>query len=89
MYEVGGTALPAAEDPRRGRGCSGDAVAAAPVTGAVMPGVFIVDRDRAVASFGRLAALGAETACFGDGDPATGDASRALRESADACAPTR
>ncbi|MFD4596647.1 hypothetical protein ACFWPQ_01315 [Streptomyces sp. NPDC058464] len=89
MYEVGGTALPTAEDPRRGRGSFGDAVAAASATGAVMLGVFNVYRDLAVASFRRSAALDAETACFGHGGRVTADASRALRESADACAPTR
>ncbi|MGW7236584.1 MBL fold metallo-hydrolase [Streptomyces sp. NPDC054804] len=68
---------------------TGDAVAAAPATGAVMPGVFNLDRNLALASFRRLAALETETACFGHGDPVTADASRVLRESADTCGPPR
>ncbi|WP_234539141.1 MBL fold metallo-hydrolase [Streptomyces shenzhenensis] len=68
---------------------TGDAVAAAPATGAVMPGVFNLDRDEAVASFRRLAALDTETACFGHGDPVTTGAAQALRESADSCGPPR
>lgn len=68
---------------------TGDAVAAAPATGAVMPGVFNLDRDEAVASFRLLAALDTETACFGHGDPVITGAARALRESADSCGPPR
>ena len=62
---------------------TGDAVAASPVDGTVMLGVFNVDRARAVRSFHRLAALDPEVACFGHGDPLVGRASAALRESAD------
>ncbi|MEV5846391.1 MBL fold metallo-hydrolase [Streptomyces sp. NPDC051985] len=62
---------------------TGDAVAASPVDGSVMLGVFNLDRTRAVASFRRLAALDADVACFGHGDPVTANASRLLRESAD------
>ncbi|MFD5008102.1 MBL fold metallo-hydrolase [Streptomyces mutabilis] len=68
--------------PRHGVLFTGDAVAASPVDGGVMLGVFNVDRDRAVDSFRRLAALDAEVACFGHGDPVTGGAARALRASA-------
>jgi glyoxylase-like metal-dependent hydrolase (beta-lactamase superfamily II) len=62
---------------------TGDTVAASPVDGAVMPGVFNLDRPRLLDSFHRLAGLDAEVACFGHGDPAVGRASRALREAAD------
>ncbi|MEV7976582.1 MBL fold metallo-hydrolase [Streptomyces sp. NPDC086519] len=68
---------------------TGDAVAAAPATGAVMPGVFNLDRDEAVASFRLLATLDTETACFGHGDPLITGAARALRESADSWGPPR
>ncbi|AQS70994.1 MBL fold metallo-hydrolase [Streptomyces pactum] len=61
---------------------TGDAVAASPVDGSVMLGVFNVDRDRAVGSFGRLAGLDTEVACFGHGDPVTGGAGDVLRASA-------
>ncbi|ANB04969.1 hypothetical protein SAM40697_1008 [Streptomyces ambofaciens] len=60
---------------------TGDAVAASPVDGRVMLGVFHVDRDRAVASFRRLAGLEAEVACFGHGDAVTAGAGDALRAS--------
>ncbi|MEV7891790.1 MBL fold metallo-hydrolase [Streptomyces sp. NPDC002817] len=69
--------------PHHGVLFTGDAIAASPLDGAVMLGVFNVDRDRAVRSFRRLAALDAEVACFGHGDPVTGQASAALRRSAD------
>ena len=68
--------------PRHGVLFTGDAVAASPVDGSVMLGVFNVDRDRAVGSFGRLAALDTDVACFGHGDPVTGGAAEALRASA-------
>ncbi|MGK9463651.1 MBL fold metallo-hydrolase [Streptomyces sp. G6] len=68
--------------PRHGVLFTGDAVAASPVEGGVMPGVFNTDRDRAVASFGRLAGLDIQTACFGHGDPVTAGAGEALRASA-------
>ncbi|MFF7473055.1 hypothetical protein [Streptomyces sp. NPDC008092] len=60
---------------------------AGPGTGAVMPGVFNLDRERAVASFRRPGAPDTETACFGHGDPVTADASQVLRESADSYGP--
>ncbi|MDV9170617.1 MBL fold metallo-hydrolase [Streptomyces sp. W16] len=62
---------------------TGDAVAASPVDGEVMLGVFNLDRARAVASFHRLAALDPDVACFGHGDPVIGGAGSALRRSAD------
>lgn len=69
--------------PAHGVLFTGDAVAASPVDGTVVLGVFNLDRAQAVASFRRLAALDAEVACFGHGDPVTAGAGRALRESAD------
>ncbi|GCB51918.1 MBL fold metallo-hydrolase [Streptomyces sp. NL15-2K] len=66
---------------------TGDAVAASPVDGAVMLGVLNLDRAQAVASFHRLAALDADLACFGHGDPVIGGASAALRRSADTYGP--
>jgi glyoxylase-like metal-dependent hydrolase (beta-lactamase superfamily II) len=48
-----------------------------------MLGVFNIDREQAVASFRRLAALGASTVCFGHGDPLTTDAVAVMRASAD------
>jgi glyoxylase-like metal-dependent hydrolase (beta-lactamase superfamily II) len=68
---------------------TGDAVAASPVTGSVMLGVFNLDRAQAVASFRRLAALEAEVACFGHGDPVTANASQVLGKSADTYGPPR
>ncbi|MER6027235.1 MBL fold metallo-hydrolase [Streptomyces sp. NPDC001851] len=61
---------------------TGDTVAASPVDGAVMPGVFNLDRRRLLASLGVLADLGAKVACFGHGDPVVGDAASALRRAA-------
>ncbi|MFE2066352.1 MBL fold metallo-hydrolase [Streptomyces sp. NPDC059467] len=75
--------------PSHGVLFTGDAVAAAPVTGSVMLGVFNLDRARAVASFRRLAALETQVACFGHGDPVTANASHVLGESADAYGPPR
>ncbi|MFK0108868.1 MBL fold metallo-hydrolase [Streptomyces sp. NPDC091217] len=75
--------------PAHGVLFTGDAVAAAPVTGSVMPGVFNLDRARAVASFRRLAALETQVACFGHGDPVTANASHVLGESADTYGPPR
>ncbi|MDN0196458.1 MBL fold metallo-hydrolase [Streptomyces sp. S.PNR 29] len=69
--------------PRHGVLFTGDAVAASPVDGSVILGVLNLDRDLAVASFLRLAALEADVACFGHGDPVIGHASTALRRSAD------
>ncbi|RSN66555.1 MBL fold metallo-hydrolase [Streptomyces sp. WAC 04229] len=68
--------------PRHGVLFTGDAVAASPDDGGVILGVFNTDRARAVASFGRLAALDSELVCFGHGDPVTVRAGRTLRESA-------
>ncbi|MGX1122230.1 glyoxylase-like metal-dependent hydrolase (beta-lactamase superfamily II) [Streptomyces ambofaciens] len=68
--------------PAHGVLFTGDAVAASPVDGGVLLGVFNLDRDRAVASFGRLAALDTEVACFGHGDPVTARAGKVLRASA-------
>ncbi len=68
---------------------TGDAVATAPDADGVILGVFNVDRDRAVASFRRLAALDAEVACFGHGDPVTTRASHVLTRSADTYGPPR
>ncbi|WP_406099218.1 MBL fold metallo-hydrolase [Streptomyces sp. NBC_01013] len=59
---------------------TGDCVAGA---GRVMLGVFNIDREQAVASFRRLAALEAATVCFGHGDPLTMDAVAVMRASAD------
>lgn len=75
--------------PNHGALFTGDAVAASPVDGTVMPGVFNVDRVQAVASFRRLAALDPDTACFGHGDPVIGRAGVALRRSADRHTPPR
>ncbi len=68
--------------PAHGVLFTGDAVAASPVDGGVLLGVFNLDRDRALASFGRLAALDTEVACFGHGDPVTARAGVVLRASA-------
>ncbi|GAB2852484.1 MBL fold metallo-hydrolase [Streptomyces deserti] len=65
---------------------TGDTVAASPVDGAVMPGVFNLDRSQVLAGCRRLAALDAEVACFGHGDPVVGQASAALRKALDAMA---
>ncbi|MEU5088804.1 MBL fold metallo-hydrolase [Streptomyces sp. NPDC021356] len=69
--------------PRHGVLFTGDAVAASPVDGSVVLGVFNTDRDRAVASFRRLAALDTDVACFGHGAPVTERAGETLRRSAD------
>ncbi|GGL86344.1 MBL fold metallo-hydrolase [Streptomyces fumigatiscleroticus] len=61
---------------------TGDTVAASPLDGRVMPGVFNLDRDRTVAAFRRLADLDTEVACFGHGDPVTGRAAEVLRRAA-------
>lgn len=75
--------------PEHGVLFAGDAVAASPVDGSVMSGVFNVDRAQAVASFHRLAALDPDVACFGHGDPLIGRAGVALRRSADKYAAPR
>ncbi|MGW3204728.1 MBL fold metallo-hydrolase [Streptomyces sp. NPDC001135] len=68
--------------PEEGVLFTGDTVAASPVDGSVIPGVFNLDRPRLLASLGRLADLGAEVACFGHGDPVVGGAAPALRAAA-------
>ncbi len=68
--------------PRHGVLFTGDAVAASPFDGSVLLGVLNTDRDRAVSSFGRVAALDSELVCFGHGDPVTVRAGAALREAA-------
>jgi len=60
---------------------TGDAVART-TAGRVICGVFNVDRAQAAASLRRLAALGTAIACFGHGEPLTGDAATALRAAA-------
>ncbi|MGI5452492.1 MBL fold metallo-hydrolase [Streptomyces sp. CA-249302] len=74
--------------PSHGVLFSGDAVAASPVDGKVMLGVFNLDRTQAVTSFHRLAELDTDVACFGHGDPVVGKASAAIRRSADTYRPT-
>ncbi|MEU2716369.1 MBL fold metallo-hydrolase [Streptomyces sp. NPDC007205] len=68
--------------PEEGVLFTGDTVAASPVDGTVIPGVFNLDRPRLLASLGALADLGAEVACFGHGDPVVGNAAPALRRAA-------
>ncbi|WP_069883843.1 MBL fold metallo-hydrolase [Streptomyces luteocolor] len=69
--------------PARGVLFTGDAVAASPVDGQVVLGVFNLDRARAIDSLRRLAALEHEVACFGHGEPVTERASEVLRAAAD------
>ncbi|MEV8525320.1 MBL fold metallo-hydrolase [Streptomyces sp. NPDC052000] len=66
--------------PRHGVLFTGDSVAG---VGQVMVGVFNTDRERALASFRRLAELGADTVCFGHGDPLTENAAAVMKTSAD------
>ncbi|KOX04456.1 metallo-beta-lactamase [Streptomyces sp. NRRL B-1140] len=68
--------------PRHGVLFTGDTVAASPVDGAVMPGVFNLDRAQVLAACLRLAGLDPDVACFGHGAPVTAQAGRALRRSA-------
>lgn len=68
--------------PRHGVLFTGDTVAASPVDGTVMPGVFNLDRDRVLAACLRLAALEADLACFGHGDPVVGGAADAIGRAA-------
>ncbi|MFI8169700.1 MBL fold metallo-hydrolase [Streptomyces sp. NPDC086081] len=68
--------------PQHGVLFTGDTVAASPVDGSVIPGVFNLDRDRVLAACGHLADLDPDVACFGHGDPVTARASRALRHAA-------
>ncbi|AOR35912.1 MBL fold metallo-hydrolase [Streptomyces fodineus] len=63
---------------------TGDTVAASPVDGSVIPGVFNLDRPQVLASLGRLAELDADVACFGHGDAVVGGAAAALRKIASA-----
>lgn len=70
--------------PRHGVLFTGDTVAASPVDGTVMPGVFNLDRHQVLAACHRLAALDAEVACFGHGAPVLARAARALRAAATA-----
>jgi glyoxylase-like metal-dependent hydrolase (beta-lactamase superfamily II) len=51
---------------------TGDSVAASPVDGTVMPGVFNVDRAQLLHSFAQLAAIGASITCCGHGGPIMG-----------------
>ncbi|MFE4050546.1 MBL fold metallo-hydrolase [Streptomyces sp. YIM B13518] len=69
--------------PRYGVLFTGDTVAASPVDGAVMPGVFNLDGRQVLTACHRLAALDAEVACFGHGEPVTEGAARALRAAVD------
>ncbi|MEE1767279.1 MBL fold metallo-hydrolase [Streptomyces sp. JV185] len=66
--------------PHHGVLFTGDCVAA---VGRVMLGVFNIDREQALASFRRLAALEPATVCFGHGDPVTSGAAAAMLASAD------
>ncbi|MFF7714276.1 MBL fold metallo-hydrolase [Streptomyces sp. NPDC007988] len=66
--------------PRHGVLFTGDAVAG---VGRVMPGVFDVDRERAVESVRRLASLAPSTVCFGHGDPLTENAAAVLSGAAE------
>jgi glyoxylase-like metal-dependent hydrolase (beta-lactamase superfamily II) len=59
---------------------TGDNVAS--MAGRAVLGPFNVDRAGAIASFRRQAAVDAEIACFGHGDPIIGDAVNALRQTA-------
>ncbi|MFF7768648.1 MBL fold metallo-hydrolase [Streptomyces massasporeus] len=68
--------------PEHGVLFTGDTVAASPVDGTVMPGVFNLDRPQVLAACRHLAELDAEVACFGHGDPVTSRAGRALRNAA-------
>ncbi|MEV7727981.1 MBL fold metallo-hydrolase [Streptomyces sp. NPDC087917] len=70
--------------PRHGVLFTGDCVAG---VGRVMLGVFNVDRERAVDSLRRLAALTPAVVCFGHGEPRVEDAARYLREAADSVPP--
>ena len=61
---------------------TGDTIARDPA-GEVMLGVFNVDRERAARSMREQAALDADIACFGHGDPLVGGAAARLREAAE------
>ncbi|MGW0337108.1 MBL fold metallo-hydrolase [Streptomyces sp. NPDC003011] len=68
--------------PHRGVLFTGDTIAASPVDGSVMPGVFNLDRSQVLAACHRLAALDTDVACFGHGAPVLGRADTALRRAA-------
>ncbi|WP_372350655.1 MBL fold metallo-hydrolase [Streptomyces sp. KL116D] len=68
--------------PAHGVLFTGDAVAVSPVDGQVILGVFNLDREQALASFRRLAALDSDVACFGHGAPVVGGSAAALRSAA-------
>ncbi|MFR9792828.1 MBL fold metallo-hydrolase [Streptomyces sp. MB22_4] len=68
--------------PAEGVLFTGDTVAASPVDGTVMPGVFNLDRHRLSDSVRRLADTGADVACFGHGAPVMRGASAELRGAA-------
>ncbi|MEU7723570.1 MBL fold metallo-hydrolase [Streptomyces tibetensis] len=70
--------------PRHGVLFTGDTVAASPVDGAVIPGVFNLDRAQVLTACARLAELDPDVACFGHGEPVTSRAARALRDAAHA-----
>ncbi|MGA5896154.1 MBL fold metallo-hydrolase [Streptomyces venetus] len=65
--------------PEHGVLFTGDTVAASPVDGTVMPGVFNLDRAQVLTACRRLAELDADVACFGHGDPVLRQAAEALR----------
>ncbi|MEU0058553.1 MBL fold metallo-hydrolase [Streptomyces sp. NPDC006334] len=69
--------------PHQGVLFTGDTIAASPVDGSVLPGVFNLDGSRVLAALHRLAALDTRIACFGHGSPVTENASDVLREAAD------
>ncbi|MER6426379.1 MULTISPECIES: MBL fold metallo-hydrolase [Streptomyces] len=73
--------------PEEGVLFTGDTVAASPVDGTVMPGVFNLDRPRLLDSVRRLADLEPEVACFGHGAPVLGRAAAALRRATAASHP--
>ncbi|MEV7092246.1 MBL fold metallo-hydrolase [Amycolatopsis sp. NPDC051045] len=66
--------------PHHGVLFTGDSIAQ--LDGKAVPGVFNTDREKLLESFGRLAALDVEIACFGHTDPFTRDAGKKLREAA-------
>lgn len=68
--------------PAEGVLFTGDTLASSPVDGSVVPGVFNLDRPRLLASVARLAALDAQVACFGHGEPVVGGAAAVLRVAA-------
>ncbi|MCN9240355.1 MBL fold metallo-hydrolase [Streptomyces sp. RY43-2] len=69
--------------PEHGVLFTGDAVAVSPADGAVILGVFNLDRAQAIRSFRQLAALDTEVACFGHGEPVLENAADVLRRAAD------